>query len=112
MLVACRVPKLGRMPWPGRLRGPLVFVEEAAEDGSAPDPRLGEIGDGMVGPGRAELAAAVGSASVVVGRVPGHHDAQVAFAEDQHPVGDGRSQWLWPRPPPQRKRDIWAEPVA
>jgi hypothetical protein len=68
--------------------GPLVFVEEAAEDGSAPDLRLGEIGDRMVGPGRAEVASTVGSAPVVVGRVLGYHDTQVAFAEDQHPVCD------------------------
>jgi len=53
------------------LRGPLVFVDEAAEDGSAPYPLFGEVGGGMVGPGRAELAAAVGSSSVVVGLVLG-----------------------------------------
>ena len=42
----------------------------------------------MVGPGRAELAAAVGSSSVVAGLVLGKDAAQVAFAEDEHPVGD------------------------
>jgi hypothetical protein len=30
------------------LRGSLVFVEDAAEDEAAPDPRLGKIGSGMV----------------------------------------------------------------
>jgi peptide/nickel transport system permease protein len=42
---------------------------------------------GVIGPGQAEFQAAMGSASVVVGLVLGHHDAQVSFAEDQHPVG-------------------------
>jgi hypothetical protein len=48
------------------LCGSLVFVDEAAEDGPALDPLLGEVGDGVFGPGRAELAAAMGSSSVVV----------------------------------------------
>src|ERR1700730_5729741 len=39
-------------------------------------------------PGWAELAAAVGSSSVVVGLVLGKDAAQVAFAEDEHPIGD------------------------
>src|SRR5690242_467719 len=34
------------------LCGWLVFVDEAAEDGSAPDPSLGEIAGWVVGPGR------------------------------------------------------------
>jgi len=54
----------------------------------APDPLLGEVGGGVVRPGWAELAAAVGSSSVVVGLVLGKDTAQVAFAEDEHPVGD------------------------
>jgi hypothetical protein len=33
------------------LRGSLIFVEEAAEDGSALDQLLGEVGDGVVGLG-------------------------------------------------------------
>jgi hypothetical protein len=44
----------------GLLRGSLVFVEEAAKDGPTLDPLLGEVGDEVVGPGRAEFAAAVG----------------------------------------------------
>jgi len=36
----------------GLLGGTLIFVEEAAEDGSALDPLLGEVGDGWSGPGR------------------------------------------------------------
>jgi hypothetical protein len=44
---------------PGLLCGSLVFVH-AAENGQALDPLLGEVGDGVVGPGRAECAAAVG----------------------------------------------------
>jgi hypothetical protein len=35
-------------------------------DRSALEPRLGEISDWVVGPGRAELAAAMGSPSVVM----------------------------------------------
>ena len=44
-------------------------------------------GDRVIGPRRAEFPAAMGSSSVVVALVLGHHDAQVSFAEDQHPVG-------------------------
>ncbi len=49
---------------------------------------VGEIGGGMVRPGRVQLAAAVGSSPVVVPGVLGQGAAQVAFAEDQHPVGE------------------------
>ena len=42
------------------LGGPLIFADEAAEDGPALDPRLGEVGDRVVGPGRTELTAAMG----------------------------------------------------
>jgi hypothetical protein len=66
----------------------LVFVDEAAEDSAVPDPLLGEVGGGVIGPGWAELAAAVGSPSVVVGLELGQDAAQVAFAEDEHPVGN------------------------
>jgi hypothetical protein len=45
------------------------LVDEAAEDRPTVDPFLGEIGDGVVGPGRVELAAAMGTPSVVVGLV-------------------------------------------
>jgi hypothetical protein len=72
----------------GLLRGSLIFVEEAAEDGPALDPLLGEVGDGVIGPGRAEFAAAVGSLSVVVPGITGEDRPQVPFTEDQHPVGD------------------------
>ena len=41
----------------------------------------------MVGPGRVELAAAMGSSSVVVGFVLGEDQPQMWFTEDQHPVG-------------------------
>jgi hypothetical protein len=56
-------------------------------DGPALDPLLGEVGDGAVRPGRAELAAAMRSPSVVVRFVLGQDRPQVSFAEDQHPVG-------------------------
>jgi hypothetical protein len=42
------------------LRGSLIFIDETAEDGPAFDPLLGEVGDGVVGPGRVQLAAAMG----------------------------------------------------
>jgi hypothetical protein len=48
------------------LGDPLIFAEEAAEDGATLDSRLGEVGGRAVGPGRAELAAAMGTSSVVV----------------------------------------------
>jgi hypothetical protein len=66
----------------------LVFVDEAAEDRLALDPSVGKPGGGVVGPGRVQLRAAMGSSAVVVGLVLGHHDAQVPLAEYQHPVGD------------------------
>ena len=37
---------------------------------------------------RAQLAAAVGAASVVMGFVLGQYRPQVPLAEDEHPVGD------------------------
>ena len=52
------------------------------------DPLLGEVGGGFAGPGRAELAAARGSSSVVVPGMLGEDRPQVAFTEDQHPIGD------------------------
>ena len=55
----------------GFLRGPLVFVEEAAKHRPALDPHLGEVSDRMIGYGRAELAAAMRSPAVVVGLVLG-----------------------------------------
>ncbi len=67
---------------------PLVFAEEAAEDSPALDPLLGEVSSGVVGPGRAESAAAVWPSSVVVPGVLGENRPQVPFAEDQYPVGD------------------------
>jgi hypothetical protein len=63
------VPELGHRSWPGLLCGSLVLVDEAAEDGSALDPLLGEISDGVVGPGRVEPAAAVKPPSVVMSLV-------------------------------------------
>jgi hypothetical protein len=70
------------------LCGSLIFAEETAEDGPTLDPLMGEVGDRVVGPRRAELSAAMGTPSVVVGRVPGQDRLQMPLAEDQHPVGD------------------------
>jgi hypothetical protein len=42
----------------------------------------------VIGPGRAELAAAVRSAPVVMALVLGQDRPQVPFAEDEHPVGE------------------------
>jgi hypothetical protein len=52
------------------------------------DPLPGEVGGGVVGPGRAKPAASVGSSSVVVPGILAEDRPQVAFTEDQHPVGD------------------------
>ena len=70
------------------LCGPLVLVDEAAEDRPTLDPLPGEVGDRVVGPGRAELPAAVGAPPVVMGRILGQDRLQMPFAEDQHLVGD------------------------
>jgi hypothetical protein len=64
------VPELSHPCWPGLLCGSLVFVEEAAEAGPSWI-RSWEVGDRMVGPGRAELAAAMRASSVVVALVLG-----------------------------------------
>ena len=72
------------------LGNPLVFAEEAAEHGPALDPLKGEVGHWVVGPGRAELTAAMGSSSVVVRLALGQDRPQMSFTEDQHPVGDLR----------------------
>jgi len=55
----------------GFLRGPLILVGEAAEDGPALDPHLGEVGGRVIGYGRVELAAAMRPSAVVVGLVLG-----------------------------------------
>ena len=47
----CGVSEVGPRVRPGPLRGPLVFVDEAAEDGSALDPLMGKVGGGVVGLG-------------------------------------------------------------
>src|SRR5690242_6160735 len=70
----------------GFLGGSLVFVEETAKDRSALDLFLGEISHGVAGPWWLELECTVRSSPVVVPDVLGHHDAQVPFAEDQHPI--------------------------
>jgi len=43
---------------------------------------LGEVGDWVVGPGRAELAAAMGASSVVMGLVFGKDQPQMPLAKD------------------------------
>jgi hypothetical protein len=74
--------------WPGLLCGSFVLVDESAEDGLTMDPLLGEVRDGVVGPGRTELPAAMGAPPVVVGLVLSQDSSQVPFAEDEDPVGD------------------------
>jgi hypothetical protein len=69
------------------LSSPLVFADKAAENGSAFDPFTRKAGDGIAGPGRPELAAAMGPSSAVAGSELGQDAAQVSFAEDQHTVG-------------------------
>jgi hypothetical protein len=59
--LAFGVPEFGHRASPGLLRDPLVFADEAAEDGLALDPLAGQVGDRVVRPGRVQLAAAMGS---------------------------------------------------
>jgi hypothetical protein len=64
------------------LSGSLVFANEATKDRPALDSLLGEVGGWVVWPGRAELAAAMGAASVVVGLVLGQDRPQMPLAKD------------------------------
>jgi hypothetical protein len=84
---ACGVQNSATGPDVG-LCGSLIFVDEAAEDGSALDALLGEVCGRVVGPGRAELAAAMGPPPVVMGGVLGQDGPQMPLAEDQHLVCD------------------------
>ena len=52
------------------------------------DPLHGEVGGRVVGPRWAELAAAMGAPSVVMGLILSQDRPQVPLTEDQHPVGD------------------------
>jgi hypothetical protein len=67
---------------------PLILVDEAAKYRPPLDPLMAEVRDRVIGPGRAELLAAVGPPPVVVCRVLGQDRPQMPLAEDQHPVGD------------------------
>ena len=49
---------------------------------------MAEVRDKVIGPGRAELPAAMGPPPVVVCRILGQDRSQMPLAEDQHPVGD------------------------
>ena len=63
-------------------------MDEAAKDGPALDPRLEEVCGRVIGPGRAELAAAVGSPPVLMRLILGQGRPQVPFIEDEHLVGE------------------------
>ena len=80
--LACGVPELGRRSWPGLLRGSLVLVDEAAEDGPAHNPLRGEVRGWVIRAGRAELAASVWPPPVVMGLGPGQDGPQMALAEE------------------------------
>jgi hypothetical protein len=69
-------------PWPGLSRGSLVFADKAAKDGLTLDPLARKVRDRVIGPGRAELAAAMGATSVVMSLVLGKDCPQVPPAED------------------------------
>jgi hypothetical protein len=47
-----------------------------------------KVSDGVVGPGRVGLAAAMRASSVAVRLVLGQDEPQMSFVEDQHPVCD------------------------
>jgi hypothetical protein len=70
------------------LCGVFVFVDQAAQDGSACDLFVVAVGDGVVWAGRAELATAVESSIVVVSGVGRQDGSRVSFAEDQHTGGE------------------------
>ena len=79
----------------------MRLVDAAAEDRLALDPLLGEVGDGMLRPGRPELAASMRVSSVVVRLVLSQDSPQVPFAEDRHPVSHSvRSATI---------RDLWKD---
>ncbi len=65
-------------------------LDKAAEDGPAFNPLLGEIGERVIGSGRAELTAAMGPPPVVMTLVLGQDRPQMPLAEDQHRIGDLR----------------------
>jgi hypothetical protein len=67
---------------------PLIFVDEATEDGSALDPPVEESGIRVVRPGRVQLPTAMGPSSVVMAGVLGEDRPEVSFTEDQHSVGN------------------------
>src|SRR5215469_5509710 len=67
---------------------PELRINEAAEDRPTLDAVLGEVRGRVVGPGRAELPAAMRAPAVVAGLVLGQDRPQVPFAEDEHLVGD------------------------
>ena len=83
------------------------LTDEAAEDEPALDPPVGEVSGRMVGPGGAELAAAVRAPSVVVGLVLGQDRNQsgcpagnAAAASAWHalcPLGEEALDRRWPR---------------
>src|ERR1039457_6177070 len=75
------VAELGHWLWPGLLCGPLVLADKAAEDAPALDALTGQVRDRVIWLGRAEVAAAMGSPSVVAG--PGIHQDRLAGAEER-----------------------------
>ena len=67
------------------------IVAMIAEDRPTLDPLLGEVRDGVVGPGRAEMAAAMGSPPVVMALILGQDRPQMPPAESQ-PGATGRAR--------------------
>jgi hypothetical protein len=65
-----------------------MFVDQASQDRSALDPLMAEVHDGIVRPGRTELAGTVRSTAVVVPDELREHRSQVSLPEDQHAVGE------------------------
>ena len=64
----------------GFLGGSFIFVDKAAKDGPTLDSLVGEVSGRVVGPGRVELAAAMGTTSVVMGLIPGQDRPQMPLA--------------------------------
>ncbi|HEY6315164.1 MAG TPA: hypothetical protein VIY52_30775 [Streptosporangiaceae bacterium] len=63
-------------------------MDQAAEDAPTLDAFQRQLRDGVIWPERVELAAAMRSPSVVVGFILSWDQPEMAFAEDEHPVGD------------------------
>jgi hypothetical protein len=59
------------MPLAAVLGCAFVLIEQATQDGSAPDPSVGKVRGGVIWPGWEKPQSSMGSSPVVVGAVLG-----------------------------------------